>query len=183
MAKAKTDAELLREISQGNENSFNEFYNKYISQVIGVVKNLRSFEPEDDVQKTFLKVHEKASCFDGRKNAGPWLNFIARNTVFDSKRKDKTKNKATVSYDEIEYLDNFKTTEQNPREILYEQEFLEGFEKILNQFPKDSQYFFQSFLGGLRDKQIAYEKLDSKAIKQRRYRMRQKIKQDIEKLL
>jgi len=77
-----TDAELLGEIANGSEASFEELRERYGRAVARVCRNVAGSEAEDCEQEVFARIWRKAALFDpGRGSAAAWLLTLARRTA------------------------------------------------------------------------------------------------------
>lgn len=87
---ARTDAELLSLIADGDRFAFEELYRRYARSVLGIA--LRRIgdrgRAEDATQETFASIWRSAARYDpsrGRPTA--WLYTIARNAIVDGLRR------------------------------------------------------------------------------------------------
>lgn len=87
---ARTDAELLERIGDGDQPAFEELYRRYVRSVLGIA--LRRLgdrgRAEDATQDTFASVWRAASRYDpSRGQAASWLYAVARNAIVDTLRR------------------------------------------------------------------------------------------------
>jgi len=94
------DAELIQQVSNGNENAFRFLVAKHQRLVLHVVGRIvqQQEDIEDICQEVFLKVFRKINRFRGDSQLSTWIASIAYNTGISYIRK---RNKYNVqSYDE-----------------------------------------------------------------------------------
>ena len=94
------DADLIQQVSNGNENAFRFLVAKHQRLVLHVVGRIvqRQEDIEDICQEVFIKVFRKINRFRGDSQLSTWIASIAYNTSISHIRK---RNKYNVqSYDE-----------------------------------------------------------------------------------
>jgi RNA polymerase sigma-70 factor (ECF subfamily) len=89
-ADARTDAELLAHVADGDRAAFEELHRRYARSVLGIA--LRRIgdrgRAEDATQETFASIWRSASRFDPeRGEATSWLYTVARNAIVDGLRR------------------------------------------------------------------------------------------------
>lgn len=84
-------AELLKQIGEGDETAFADFYRLYENRLYRFIlsKLNDSFEASDILNETFLEVWRKANTFEGRSKVSTWLFGIAYYKTMDRLRKKK----------------------------------------------------------------------------------------------
>ena len=87
---ARTDAELLGLIADGDRVAFEELYRRYARSVLGIA--LRRMgdrgRAEDATQETFASIWRSASRYDpARGRPTSWLYTVARNAIVDGLRR------------------------------------------------------------------------------------------------
>jgi len=101
--KFKQDLRLLKKISTGDKEAFQELYESTHEKVYYyLVRFVGHDNAEDILIETFTQVWEKSASFKGRSKAGTWIISIARNLAL----KDFRKNKRYLLYDNLEPLLN-----------------------------------------------------------------------------
>ena len=88
------DIELMRYISQGNENALAELYNQYGGAVYGLALRILEHQAlaEEVTQDVFMRVWQNAYQWDSNKGSlGGWLLQIARVRSIDYLRQEKRK--------------------------------------------------------------------------------------------
>jgi RNA polymerase sigma-70 factor (ECF subfamily) len=79
-----SDAELLHEIANGSEASFEELRGRYGRAVARVCRAVAGSDAEDCEQEVFTRIWTKAALFDpGRGSAAAWLLTLARRTALN----------------------------------------------------------------------------------------------------
>ena len=86
---AMNDAELVKQILNGNNNAFRYLVAKYQKLVLHVVGRIvqRHDEAEDISQEVFIKVFSKMKRFRGESRLSTWIATIAYNTSISHVRK------------------------------------------------------------------------------------------------
>ena len=80
-------AELVRKVSAGEQEAFNELYRKFSPMVHGIVLARGRREDADDlVQEVFLTVFRKIDSLNDPDALGSWIASIARRCVADAFR-------------------------------------------------------------------------------------------------
>ncbi len=87
----KDDFDLVLEAQAGNSESFGKLYDIYIKKIYDFVyfKTLNKDVAEDIISLTFLKAWNKINQFKNGSFAA-WLYMIARNSIIDHYRQNKT---------------------------------------------------------------------------------------------
>ena len=89
-ADARTDAELIGDVADGDRLAFEELHRRYARSVLGIA--LRRIgdrgRAEDATQDTFASIWRSAARFDpSRGEATSWLYTVARNAIVDGLRR------------------------------------------------------------------------------------------------
>ncbi|MFZ2958409.1 MAG: sigma-70 family RNA polymerase sigma factor [Candidatus Ozemobacteraceae bacterium] len=84
-----TDAELVERTLQGETSAFGGLVDRHIQQVAGFLRYFRAPEAavDDLVQETFVKAFRNLKQFDRQRSFFKWTLAIARNSLFDEKRR------------------------------------------------------------------------------------------------
>ena len=103
----RTDQELLEEISEKNEQAFDELYSRYSKPIYGFVFNYtgNKEDAQEITQAIFVKLWRKAGKFKGRSTAKTWIFRIATNTIMDYFRIKKRVKKVELP-DQLESTDS-----------------------------------------------------------------------------
>lgn len=91
----ETEAELIYRIICGDEDAFNELYNKYSKMVISFVyKYTKDIDTSIDItQETFIRFLEKINTYSPRGSFKSFILTTALNIIRDRKRKEKREKK------------------------------------------------------------------------------------------
>lgn len=92
----QTDEELMISYQEGDENAFQELYNRYSKRVYGYLnKRLNSdFDVDEVFQSIFMKLHKSRGQYDSTYKFAPWLFTICRTIIIDSARTKKIWNES-----------------------------------------------------------------------------------------
>lgn len=83
----ETDDELIKKISLNDAKAFETFYGKYKKMIYTYfLYQTSTFQAEELLQETFLKVYKYAGQFKAQSKVTTWLWSIARNTLIDTLR-------------------------------------------------------------------------------------------------
>ncbi len=88
-----TDEELMDKAADGNNNAFEEIYNRYSAKLLGYFKRMlwRDNElAEDCLHKLFLKIIEKPELFDSTRSFKTWIYSAAHNICKNEYRRMET---------------------------------------------------------------------------------------------
>lgn len=82
-ARIPTDEQLLVQIAAGDQDAFNEIFDRFSKQIYNFInKQVVEHESvEDLVQEVFLRVYKSAKNFDPEKKFSSWIYKIALNEV------------------------------------------------------------------------------------------------------
>lgn len=81
-----SDSELIRRVSSGDHEAFEELYHRYARLVYGLaLRRLRDRgQAEEAVQETFTAIWRSAKSYRPQRGPGaPWLYAVARNAIVD----------------------------------------------------------------------------------------------------
>ena len=89
--KKTTDAELLANFAEGDEEAFREIVNRYKNGLYAFLRQFlnRHDLVEDVFQETFLQLFTSRDSFDTSRPLRPWLFTIAANKAKDALRKSQ----------------------------------------------------------------------------------------------
>jgi RNA polymerase sigma-70 factor (ECF subfamily) len=85
----KSDLDLVKEIREGNQDSFEELLSRYNNKVYSLATRLtRNPEDAEEVlQDVFVTVHRKLASFEGKSSFSSWLYRVTANAAFMKLRK------------------------------------------------------------------------------------------------
>ncbi len=86
-----SDAELVIGVREGNEDHFNELYQRYFQRVYNFtfLRVRNHADTEEIVQETFTAVFRSMEAFRGQSSLLSWIYGIAKNTVNNQIRRSK----------------------------------------------------------------------------------------------
>ena len=127
------DSSLAIAVAKGDSSAFGQIYDIYIKRIYDFVfyKTSNKETAEDLTSDIFMKALENIRKFDAKKGTlQSWLYQIARNTVIDYYRKQKT----VLLSDDIDIASN-----QNIEGDFYHKQQLETIKKYLNKLTEDQR--------------------------------------------
>lgn len=85
-----TDGDIVRLVLAGDAQMFSQLVARYEKLVFSFLLSKYSdvYEIEDVVQDTFLKAYRHLNSYDCERKFSSWLLTIARNLLFDSRKKN-----------------------------------------------------------------------------------------------
>lgn len=134
----KDDRQLVAEVIAGEEAAFELLVKKYLKAVYNFLYRFTSDRSslDDLTQVTFIKAWKNIEKFDQTKNFKVWLFTIAKNNAFDFLKKKKTIPFSDfVDGEGNNKLENIKTDELLPDEILGKINLADEIEKNMEQIP------------------------------------------------
>jgi RNA polymerase sigma-70 factor (ECF subfamily) len=107
MARKKSDLQLIREFSRGNQASFEELIKRYSAKVYSLASRFtrNQEDTEEVVQDVFVTVHRKVKNFEGKSAFSSWLYRITVNAALMKLRK-KRQDQATPIEDALPQIQN-----------------------------------------------------------------------------
>lgn len=147
---AASDELLIQQFKDGNQNAFNELYQRYVS---GVYKRVRYVVPEADVedvtQEVFIAALKSLGSFRGEAQFGTWLRTLTNHKVAEYYRKRNRKGEAP----QVPLLDAMGHTEGSTSKVMEERIALR---RALNQIPDQyREIILLRFAEGLQFNEIA----------------------------
>ncbi len=100
VSRIDSDAGLIQQVAQGNENAFEQLVKKYQHPVFNTIyRYIGNYDDVEDVaQEVFIKVWRHAKSFKGKSKFSTWLYRIVVNQCLNYRRKHKQRQ---VSLDEM----------------------------------------------------------------------------------
>jgi RNA polymerase sigma-70 factor, ECF subfamily len=93
-----SDSEIIRQVLEGNINSFESLMLRYKDLVLRIAKKHVPYsEAEEIAQETFIRVYQSLSGFKSRGDFKQWLSSIAIRTCYDYWRKVYRNKEVTMS--------------------------------------------------------------------------------------
>lgn len=129
------DAELVRQVLNGNNHAFRFLVSKYQRLVLHIVGRvvLQNDEVEDICQEVFIKVFRKMKRFRGESKLSTWIATIAYNTAITHFR--KRSRRGEVSYDEQPRLIGMEKDTGSNQKIVEKEEARKYLLKLIGALP------------------------------------------------
>jgi RNA polymerase sigma factor (sigma-70 family) len=136
----KLDSELVEEILQGNNLSFNQLVKRYQERIYWTARRIvNSHEDADDVvQNVFLKMYEGLKNFRGDSNLFTWLYRITVNDSLNRLRKKRFLQ--FVPYEE--YFEDKSQTSESADDKVIRQEYQTALERAIEKLPPKQRTVF-----------------------------------------
>ena len=127
------DVVMIESLIKGDLNAFGDLYAKYYKVVFKKLLMLfnNKEKAEDLASEVILKVKDNAEKFNVESGSGRvegWIKTIAHNAFLDLKRKEKN-NGSFLFLDKDEVVFELKEENQNPEQLLIENEILNSKDK------------------------------------------------------
>jgi len=175
------DKKQIKDYETNNEINLEEIiqeYSKYIQKIIEnmSVQNLSKEDIEEITSDTFFIVWKNKEKLDKEKLLSSYIAGIVRNLVKEKSRK------ISIKYDIADY-ENILTDSKNIDMIYEEREQTEKIRKVLEQMKKtDIEIFNLFYYSSKKVKEISkILNISEFNVKSRLYRIRKKIKKELEK--
>jgi RNA polymerase sigma-70 factor (ECF subfamily) len=106
---------LVKEILDGNINSFDEIAKTYYSQITAIVNSIHPDKAttKDVVQEILLTIYKKLDCYKPNTHFSYWIKSIARNICYCNRKKWLTRITKEREYERV-IRDEAKTPEIIP---------------------------------------------------------------------
>lgn len=132
---AMNDAELVKQILNGNNNAFRYLVANYQRLVLHVVGRIvqRQDEVEDICQEVFIKVFRKMNRFRGESRLSTWIATIAYNTSISHVR--KLARRGEQSYDDKPALIALERDESLNQKVVEKEEAKKILMEMIEQLP------------------------------------------------
>ena len=107
--------ELIQQIKQGDENSFNILVKQNLTMILNFVYRFcyDTDLAEDITQEVFIKIWKNIKKFDETKNFKSWMFTIAKNTAIDFIRKKRIIPFSSFNNDNDDYINNIQDEKLN----------------------------------------------------------------------
>ena len=155
--KLYSDSDLVERLKAGDQFAFEVLFYKYKNKLKGFVVNLTSpnIDPDEIVQKVFIKIWLQKEKLDNEKSFSSFLYTIAKNEVIDQLRYSVNKKIYMVGDDLLADLDIGDQTGNDPQ-----LEMEQKVDELIKKLPERRRQIFEmSRFEGLSYRQIA-EQLD-----------------------
>jgi len=177
--KKKTDLDLIAEVRDGNQQSFEELIGRYSNKVFSLASRLtRNAEDAEEVlQDVFVTVHRKIESFEGKSSFSSWLYRVTVNAAFMKLR--KRKQDQSVALEEVMQQSHVLPALKSPESAYVDSqsirnEMLEALECAIRKLPDDYRpVFILRDVDGLTSKEVGrLLDLTIPAVKSRLHRSR-----------
>ena len=157
---AKSDAELMKELMDGNAVAMEAIYHRYEASLRAVILSVlhERYETDDILHEVFVQLWKKAACYMPEKGLHGFLVTMARRRAFDRVRRTSAYRRAT---------DRFETqlqAEFNHRIRLASRAFInidlaDLMERLIRKLPEPQREVVHlTFYEGLSQREIACQK-------------------------
>ncbi len=135
------DSELVENYLLGEEKAFEAIVDRYIKPVYGFVFRFTGHveESNDLVQDIFLKVWKNLKKFDPEKSFKAWIFTIARNTVFDWLRKQKSIVFSDLDTEDQSFAETIADTEPIADEVLFQKENQDALNRAIGELSEETR--------------------------------------------
>lgn len=171
------DLKLVKEVLNGNIDSFNILVNKYEGVIVRFIYNiLKDKEASEDItQEVFISVYNKMYTFNKEYKFSNWIFQIARNKCIDYMRKYKRVYEANM-----EELENTVSKEISPEQSAEFSEVKRQIKKFINTLSETDRYII--FLKYSKDNTTFSDiaqilNMTESSVKKRYYKTRDKFKE------
>ncbi|HCW03547.1 MAG TPA: hypothetical protein DGK91_02785 [Clostridium sp.] len=170
------DIRLVKEVLNGNLDSFNILVNKYELNIIKFVYNMiRDKEASEDIaQEVFITIYNKLYMYNPNYKFSNWVLQIARNKCIDYIRKYKR-----VYESNLEDVKEIRSNEISPEQFAEFNETKEMVQNYINSLsPLDRQLVLLRYTQELTFYDIGeILNMSESAVKRRYYKIRDKFKE------
>ena len=133
------DVRLMRLVSTGDTQAFEELIERHQSLVAGTVARMlgSNSEVEDIAQQVFIRVWKSAGRYTPRAKFTTWLLKITRNLVFNELRRTRRRAQVPIQTEpDAEEIPLKDETNPTPDASLLENELQEAIEKAITELPE-----------------------------------------------
>ncbi len=159
----------ISKAKKGNRKAQEDIISMYGNNLLGYIINITHdlTLAEDIYQEVWIKVLKNLKSYDIMRPFSPWLITIARNTIYDNKRKEKV-----IEFSSLTQLEN------RPEEELLEKERLQLLNKLIDTLSEhDKTIIILKYFEELSNEEIANKlNSDSKTIKWQLYEAKKRLK-------
>ena len=140
-----SDEQLMAMLKKGEENALVVVIERYQNDVFRFCLHyLKEVESSREMtQETFLRVFSARDRFDVERKFKPWMLCIARNLCFNELKRKKTVCMESLEEHASAARENdgnlSQSEDNNPDEIMMEQEKREALLKVVESLPEDAQ--------------------------------------------
>jgi len=141
--RERTDMDLVREFSRGDEKAFEELYHRYDRQLYGYLNNMigNASEADEVFEETWLRVIEKLPKYRDEGRFSAWLFRVARNLFIDRVRR-KNPERNSISLDDGETLPVAASDAGSPERIADAGDLAEVIDAAIGGLPPELREVF-----------------------------------------
>jgi len=136
--ETQTIADLVREVLDGNQLSFQLLVERYQGRLFGLARHYTrsTVEVEDIVQDAFLKAYSRLDTFQHQSSFYTWLYRITTNTILDFMKRRGRNPVTTVEDPDITVGEAPETNVTRPDARLEAREISEITREVLDEMPE-----------------------------------------------
>ena len=141
--RERTDMDLVRDFSRGDEKAFEELYHRYDRQLYGYLNNMigNASEADEVFEETWLRVIEKLPKYRDEGRFSAWLFRVARNLFIDRVRR-KNPERNSISLDDDETLPVAASDAGSPERIADAGDLAEVIDAAIGGLPPELREVF-----------------------------------------
>lgn len=135
----KTDSEIVKLVLAGRVQFFSELVAKYEKLVFSFLlsKSNDVYEVEDVVQETFIKAYKHLATYDCERKFSAWVLTIARNLLYDAKKKNSKDLASTDLLDDVLLTDEPEAKDSSPDETVIKNESYRNLSKLIRNLDEE----------------------------------------------
>lgn len=135
----KTDSEIVKLVLAGRVQFFSELVAKYEKLVFSFLlsKSNDVCEVEDVVQETFIKAYKHLATYDCERKFSAWVLTIARNLLYDAKKKNSKDVASTDLLDDVLLTDEPEAKDSSPDETVIKNESYRNLSKLIRNLDEE----------------------------------------------
>ncbi len=135
----KTDSEIVKLVLAGRVQFFSELVSKYEKLVFSFLlsKSNDVYEVEDVVQETFIKAFRHLATYDCERKFSAWVLTIARNLLYDAKKKNSKDVASTDLLDDVLLTDEPEAKDASPDETVIKNESYRNLSKLIRNLDEE----------------------------------------------
>ncbi len=151
------DVNLLKRISQGDEKSFAQLYDRYsgllFSMIFRILKDEK--ESEDVLQEAFMLIWDKSGVFDATVGKpSTWITALARNKSIDRLR-SKQARLQVLDVAQTEIIESLPTP-SNPQDEIWREEKAATVRAAMKELPQEQKEVLEmAYFGGMTQVEIS----------------------------
>ena len=180
MTTSHSDAELVQASIEGRLSAFEQLVKRYHNILY---QNALCYvhhpeEAQDIVQETFLKIFQELSSLNNPEKFGSWIRVVVRNACLNALRSHR---RTIMAQKEMER----ELAEESFNAPSIESTEMASMSNLLSRLSEEgAQAFTMHYIEGLPTKSIAQQLgCSSQSIKQRLYRVRKQLQQEVLKMV